>query len=89
MYYYFPRQIYFFDEIGLISWEQLAVIDRALRIIKDIEAPFGGALFFASGDHHQLKAINDTPVWWTPLLYSSIRPILLEHLVRSRGDNGD
>ena len=79
-------QVFFFDEVGLLSWEQLAVIDRVLRIVRDVNTPFGGALFFASGDHYQLLPIQGTPLWTSPLLYSSFAVIILKELVRSQGD---
>lgn len=87
-FFYYYLQVWFFDEIGLISWEFLAVIDKVLRIIKDCQAPFGGSLFFCSGDHYQLLPINGQPVWNSPLLLSAFRCMMLEHLVRSQGDAG-
>ena len=79
-------QVFFFDEIGLISLEQLAVIDKILRIIKERECPFGGALFVACGDHHQLAPIEGTFIWESFHIFTCIKVLLLNHLVRSQED---
>ena len=68
--------------------EQLAVIDKVLRFVKEVDSPFGGALFIACGDHFQLRPISGTPCWNSPLLVSACRIIPLQHLVRCIGDQG-
>ena len=79
-------QIIFFEEIGLISQEQLAIIDAVLRRIKNIEKPFGGCILFATGDHQQLKPINGNYIWMSSYFVTNINVLKLENFVRSAQD---
>ena len=80
--------IIFFDEIGLISREQLHIMDKILRQVKDCpDKPFGSALLIASGDHMQLEPIDGTMVFDSYHLFSSVKVICMIHLVRSMQDS--
>lgn len=75
-----------FEEIGLISQEYLSAIDMILRGVRENELPFGGVIFFATGDPRQLPPIIGRPMWISSHMFSSFRPVVLRHYVRSMND---
>jgi len=76
----------FFEEIGLISKEQLCVIDQVMRRIKVNNKPFGGCVLIATGDHQQLKPITGSYVWLSSQMVTTFKIVKLQHFVRSAGD---
>ena len=79
-------QVFFFEEIGLLSAEQLSIVDKILRFVKDNEKPFGGAVIVATGDYRQLTPISGGFVWLSSYLITAVNPLCLKRLVRSGGD---
>ena len=74
------------DEIGLLSLQQLTVIDLVLREVRQCKRTFGGVLVIATGDYCQLQPINGQLVWQSLTLFTSFDLFSLRHLVRSMHD---
>ena len=77
----------FFDEIGMISNADLGMMDHILRRVKGIKKPYGGCLFYSSGDNRQIKPIAGGSVWRSNLLITSHDVLYLKHPVRCAGDD--
>ena len=78
--------VIFFDEVGQLSKEHLAMIDVIMRRVKGSDKPFGGCLFMGTGDHRQLTPISGGPMWLSSMLITSFDVMYLKHLVRSAND---
>ena len=55
--------VFFFEEIGLLSSEYFTALDNVLRIVMENELPWGGKLLVSCGDSKQLPPIDGRPIW--------------------------
>ena len=74
------------DEIGLLSLQQLTVIDLVLRDVRRCRRAFGGVLVIATGDYCQLPAITGELIWQSQTLFHNVDWFSLSYLVRSMDD---
>ena len=51
-----------YEEMGLNSTEDLTAVDMILRKVRNCEAPFGGVLFYGTGDPDQLPPVSGLEV---------------------------
>ena len=74
------------DECGMLSAEQLSVLDLVLRRLRHVSTPFGGVLIFGTMDHAQFRAINGLPFLLSTHIITSFTLVGLRHSVRAAGD---
>ena len=74
------------DECGMLSAEQLCVLDLILRKLQQLSTPFGGVLIFGTMDHAQFRAINGLPFLLSTHILTSFTLVGLRHSVRVTED---
>ena len=74
------------DECGMLSAEQLCVLDLVLRKLRDVTTPFGGVLILGTMDHAQFRAINGLPFLLSTHIMTSFILVGLRHSVCAAGD---
>ena len=74
------------DEIGQISTEFLALLDKILQFIRGNNIYMGGLLIISTLDHKQLQPVSERPLLISAHILSCFRFILLQKSVRSSGD---
>ena len=74
------------DEFGMLSAEQLTVLDLLLRRLRSTSLPFGGVLILGTMDHAQFSAIEGAPILTSHYFLSDFVLVGLERSVRARGD---
>ena len=74
------------DKCGMLSAEQLCVLDLILRKLRQVSTPFGGVLIFGTMDHAQFWAINGLPFLLSTHILTSFTLVGLRHSVRAAGD---
>ena len=74
------------DELGLVSLNDLRLIDIVLRSVRNDNRPFGGILVIATGDYCQLPCPKGQLVWSSVTLMTTFDIYGLKHLVRSMDD---
>jgi len=72
----------FIEEVGLLSAQTIAAMDIVLRVIRNNQVPFGGAVVMASGAVPQLAQLNGDTFWSSTLLITSFRVALFEESIR-------
>ena len=75
------------DEVGLLSLQQLTVIDLVLRDVRRCRRSFGGVFVIATGDHCQLPAITGELIWQSQTLFHNLDLFYLRYLVRAMDDD--
>nr|XP_039257388.1 uncharacterized protein LOC120334012 [Styela clava] len=78
--------IFIFEEIGLISAEVYAMLDRCMKDIMSSDESFGHKFVIANGDPCQLPPPQGAPFWTSIHFTASFNSISLEHFVRSASD---
>ena len=78
--------ILFFDEIGQLPSELLAVIDIILRRIRDTNIFLGGVVIFGTIDHTQLQPVKGRPFLTSSHVITCFKMVMLTTSVRSFGD---
>ncbi|XP_039271516.2 uncharacterized protein LOC120345964 [Styela clava] len=78
--------IFIFEEIGLISAETYAMLDRCMKEIMSTNESFGHKFVFANGDPCQLPPPRGAPFWTSMHFMAFFRALPLKHFVRSAGD---
>ena len=78
--------ILFLDEIGQISTEFLALLDKILQFIRGNNIYMGGLLIISTLDHKQLQPVSGRPLLISAHILSCFRFILLKESVRAAGD---
>jgi hypothetical protein len=78
--------IFFFDEISMISAEMFSSLDMIMQKVMNNNLPWGGKLLIASGDHKQLSPIDGHPIWTSPHMLTTFTMLRLNNYVRSAED---
>jgi predicted GIY-YIG superfamily endonuclease/DNA replication protein DnaC len=78
--------VFFIDEIGMLSAEMFSVLDRVLQTIMGSRKPLGGKLCFGSGDCHQLPPIDGHSLWISVYMLTCFQLFTLREYVRAEGD---
>ena len=74
------------DECGMLSAEQLTVLDIVLRKLRRVNTPFGGVLIFGTMDHAQFSAIDGLPFLLSTHMLTDFTLVGLAESVRAKGD---
>ena len=75
-----------FDEMFVVSAEQLSAVDIMLRYIRKYQIPIGGVLFLGTMDHAQLPPVDGLPFLLSTLVLTSFSMIQLKCSVRAHND---
>nr|XP_039271517.1 uncharacterized protein LOC120345964 isoform X2 [Styela clava] len=78
--------IFIFEEIGLISAEIYAMMDRCMKEIMSSDESFGHKFVIANGDPCQLPPPRGSPFWTSIHFMASFKAMSLKHFVRSASD---
>nr|XP_039258626.1 uncharacterized protein LOC120335208 [Styela clava] len=78
--------IFIFEEIGLISAETYAMLDRCMKEIMSTDECFGHKLVIANGDPCQLPPPQGAPFWTSMHFMAFFKALPLKHFVRSASD---
>lgn len=78
--------ILFFDEIGQLSSELLAVLDIIFCRIRDTNIFFGGVVIIGTIDHTQLQPVNGRPFLTSSHVITCFKMTMLKTSVRAVGD---
>jgi hypothetical protein len=76
-----------FEEIGMISQENLATMMEVTQKVCNSQVPFGGKLFLATGDARQLPPVTGKPFWTHTSLLYLFKPCVLRNYVRCAEDS--
>ena len=79
--------VFFFEEIGLLSAEYFSALDTVLRAIMNNALPWGGKLLISSGDSKQLPPIDGRPIWTSPNMCTMMQVVLFKSDVRAADIN--
>nr|XP_039262880.1 uncharacterized protein LOC120338934 isoform X2 [Styela clava] len=78
--------IFIFEEIGLISSETYAILDRCMKDIMSSYESFGHKFVIANGDPWQLPPPRGAPFWTSMNFMAYFNVVQLKHFVRSASD---
>jgi len=70
--------VFFFEEIGLLSAEYFSALDTVLRFVMNNSLPWGGKLLISSGDSKQLPPIDGRPIWTSSNMCTLMKVILFK-----------
>jgi PIF1-like helicase len=79
--------VFFFEEIGLLSAEYFTALDTVLKIIMNNSLPCGGKLFICCGDSKQLPPIDGRPIWTSANICTMMKLIMFKSDVRAEDPN--
>jgi hypothetical protein len=79
--------IFFFEEIGMLSAEHFTALDTVLRTLMNNSLPWGGKLLISSGDSKQLPPIDGRPIWTSANMSTMMKVVLFTTDVRAADPN--
>ena len=79
-------QVFFVDELSMLSASLFSCLDFVLRDLMHTDVPWGGKLIIATGDCQQLPPIDSSPIWISSHMITTFYLITLKNYVRSADD---
>ena len=79
--------MFFFEEIGLLSSEYYTAIDTVMRALMKSTHPFGSKLFLSCGDSKQLPPIQGRCIWSSINMSTMMDVFVFNADVRARDEN--
>jgi hypothetical protein len=76
--------VFFFEEIGLLSSQMFCAVDMVLQLLMGNSLPWGGMLLICSGDAKQLPPISGQPIWSSVQLCTVMTIMSFKADVRAR-----
>jgi hypothetical protein len=76
--------VFFFEEIGLLSAQIFCALDSVLQILINNLLPWGGKLLISSGDAKQLPPVSGQPIWSSVHMCTVMAVVVFNTDVRAR-----